>query len=51
MVGTSNEGGVFVCGTKTSSLIDSGSSETTICESFYDSLGSQQPLRDIKDFC
>ena len=49
-VETSNEGDVFVCGTKTSSLIDSGSSVTTICESFYDSLECQPPLRDIKDF-
>ena len=36
MVGTLNEGDVFVCGTKTSGLIDSGSSVTTISESFYD---------------
>ena len=50
MVGSSNEGDVFVCGTKTSGLIDSGSSVTTICESFYDSLESQPPLRDIEVF-
>ena len=50
MVGTSNEGDVFVCGTKTSGLIDSGSSVTTICESYFDSLECQPLLRDINDF-
>ena len=31
-------------------LIDSGSSVTTICESFFDSLECQPLLRDINDF-
>ena len=35
MVGTSNEGDGFVCGTRTSGLIGSGSSVKTICESFF----------------
>ena len=48
MAGTSNEDDVFVCGTKTSSLIDSGSSVTTTFGIIYDSLESQPPLRDIK---
>ena len=50
MVGSSNEGDVFVCGTKTSGLIDSVSSVTIICEQFFDSHECQPPLRYIKNF-
>ena len=39
MVGTSNDGDVFVCGTKTSDLINSGSSVKLFVNHFiYDSL-------------
>ncbi len=49
LVGSSNEGNIFVQGQSVKALIDSGSMVTTISETFYNSLPDKPALKSIED--
>ena len=50
IVGSSNEGEIFVNGLKTSGLIDTGSMITSVSEQFYNSMDPVPELHDLDEF-
>ena len=49
LIGPPNVCDIFICGAKTSGLIDTGSQISSLSESFYNSMEPKPPLRDVKE--
>ena len=49
LIGPSNVSDIFICGAKTSGLIDTGSQITSLSETFYNSMEPKPLLRDVKE--